>query len=67
MQLLLDLSIALGIAWVGLRRDAAREGIPTWPYLVATLFLGSMAPLTYLVHRQVRKLRRPAGAAVSGS
>lgn len=61
-QVFLDLCLALTIAWGGLRRDAARLGINAWPYLIATPFLGSIAPLAYLLHREVAKDRAVAAA-----
>ncbi len=64
MQVLLDLAIALTLAWGGLRRDAERMGINPWPYLIATPFLGSISPLAYLIHRQWKKQSTaPAEAA----
>jgi len=60
MQILLDLCIALTLAWGGLRRDARAVGINPWPYLIATPFIGSISPLAYMVHRQWRKLQKEA-------
>jgi hypothetical protein len=37
----------LAIFWM--LRDAARCGRNPWPYVVATLFLGSFGPLFYLL------------------
>lgn len=48
----LALSLALVMAWVW--HDARRHGRRFWPWLVAALLVGSIAPLVYL-------LRRPAG------
>lgn len=56
-QVFVDLSIALTIAWVSLYRDAKRLRIRVWPYLIATPFLGSIAVLTYLIHRELVKDR----------
>ena len=54
MQVLLDLAIAISVAWAWLWPDAKRRGISPWPYLVATLPLGSIAVLAYLIHRELR-------------
>ena len=51
LQMLLDLVIAcsFGIGWM--RADARRRGIVTWPYVVATIALGSIGLLAYVVRR----------------
>ncbi len=51
----LALSLALVMAWVW--HDARRYGRRFWPWLIAALLVGSIAPLAYL-------LRRPAGQAL---
>jgi hypothetical protein len=51
LQLLLDLTIALSFAVGWMHGDAKRRGITTWPYLVATLLLGSIGVLAYAVRR----------------
>jgi hypothetical protein len=51
LQMLLDLVIALsfGVGWmIG---DARKRGIATWPYVVATVALGSIGILAYSVRR----------------
>jgi Terpene cyclase DEP1 len=53
MQMLLDLTIALTIVSSLLVVDARRRKQVAWPWVVVTLFLGSVGPLWYLV------LRRP--------
>lgn len=53
-QMLVDLSLALFVAWSWLRHDAKAHGIAAWPYLVATLALGSIAVLAYLIHRELK-------------
>jgi hypothetical protein len=59
LQMLLDLVIAcsFGIGWM--RRDAKPRGIATWPFVIATVFLGSVGPLGYAVWRGFK----PAQAA----
>jgi len=55
LQMLLDVGIACTVAgFLWLVPDAKKRGIPAWPYLVATLFLGSVGLLAYLVHREVK-------------
>ncbi len=51
-QMLVDLTISLLVAWSWLRPDARARGINPWPYLLATLPLGSIAVLAYLIHRE---------------
>ena len=53
MQLLIDLVLAcsFGLAW--LSADARKRGIARWPFVVMTLFLGSVGLLGYLVYRAV--------------
>jgi hypothetical protein len=56
-QVFLDLVLAVTafnlLAWP----DAKRRGIAYAPYLVATIALGSIGVLAYLIHREVRALR----------
>lgn len=56
LQVLADLAIALGLVLAWLWRDARAQGRSPWPWLVATLALGSFGPLLYLLSR------RPASA-----
>jgi hypothetical protein len=58
MQMLLDLSISLGLFATFAIPDARERGIHVWPYLVACVFLGSIGALGYLVHREVAAIRR---------
>ncbi len=60
MQVILDLFISLTIAWAWLRHDARNRGIVAWPYQVATFFLGSIAVLAYLIHRELAGKRAVA-------
>ncbi len=56
LQMLLDVTIASTVAclaWVV--PDARARGIPAWPYLVTTVFLGSIGILAYAVHREVAR------------
>jgi len=51
LQMLLDLVIACTFALGWLRRDARKQGIEAWPYVVATFLLGSIGLLAYAVRR----------------
>jgi hypothetical protein len=52
MQVLADLSIALSLSLVWIWRDARAIGRSAWPWMVATLALGSFGPLVYLLTRK---------------
>jgi hypothetical protein len=60
MQMLIDLviSLVLFLAWAS--RDARARGLPLAPFAVATLLLGSVGALSYLV---ARELKGPSPAA----
>ena len=51
LQILLDLTIACLLYSMWLVRDARQHGINPWPYLLVTLFAGSLGGLAYLVRR----------------
>ena len=55
MQMLIDLSIALFLVSRWLKRDAQTRGINALPYLIALPFLGSISPLIYMVHRELKR------------
>ncbi len=63
MQMLLDLVISLVLVGAWIRHDAREKGISAMPYLVALPFVGSIAALAYLLHRN----SRPAIASPSTS
>jgi cytochrome bd-type quinol oxidase subunit 2 len=50
-QVSLDLCIALGLVCVWMWRDARARAANPLPWIVATLFTGSIAPLAYLLFR----------------
>lgn len=54
LQVALDLLISVVIALIFVAGDARRRGLPFVPYLVATVFLGSIGLLAYLLHRTWR-------------
>ena len=52
LQILCDLVISLSLVMVWLVQDARSRGMNPWPWLVATLAAGSLAPLLYLIVRE---------------
>jgi hypothetical protein len=57
-----DLVIALSLVLFWMWDDAHARALPFWPYALVTLALGSLGPLSYLVHREVRARVPRAGA-----
>ena len=57
IQVLCDLCISLGLVCAWMLRDARQRGRHAWPCVVAALFLGSFAPLLYLLLRQYQPAR----------
>ena len=57
IQLLVDVVLSLSLALLWMRSDSKTSGIPFAPYLVVTLVLGSVGPLGYLLHRELRERR----------
>ncbi|MBY0399311.1 DUF2834 domain-containing protein [Myxococcota bacterium] len=65
IQVFIDLSIALGLILGWMRCDARRNELPFLPYLAATLLLGSIGTLAYLLHRGLgRRAERASNAPV---
>ncbi len=60
-QVLADLVIALTLVLVWMWHDAKATGRNVWPWIVATLALGSFGPLVYLL------TRKPHGRAGSSA
>jgi hypothetical protein len=54
MQMFLDLVILYGLFCAWLVPDARGRGITPWPYVAATLTLGAMGALAYLIRRELR-------------
>jgi len=53
-QVLGDLTIALGLVSVWMWQDARSRGESALPWIVLTAFVGSLAPLVYLIRRESR-------------
>ena len=60
MQILLDLVICCVILASWMVMDARKRGVNPWPWVVATLFVGSIAPLMYLILREFGRSGFPA-------
>lgn len=56
MQLLLDLVIACVFAAGWMIRDARKHGLTVWPFVVVTVFAGSIGLLAYVVRRGVARV-----------
>ncbi len=51
LQILMDLVIACFLICTWIYQDAKRRGHNPYPWLIATFFAGSLAPLFYLILR----------------
>jgi hypothetical protein len=60
-----DLCIALSLVMVWMYRDARERGVSAAPYIVATLLLGSVGPLAYLIRRESAEAPAVAPLGVS--
>lgn len=56
-QILIDLSIACLIVMSWIIGDARKRGISAWPWIIATITLGSLALLSYLLWREYGETR----------
>ena len=61
LQMLLDLVISASFAAGWMIADARRRRIAVWPYLVVTVFLGSIGILSYCVRRAFAPVTPPPG------
>lgn len=59
-QVFADLVIALTLVMMWVWRDARSRGRNPWPWLVATVVLGSFGPLVYLLTRRKSNVDRAA-------
>lgn len=66
-QITVDLILACGIASSFILRDARDRGLPALPYLLATVLLGSIGLLGYLVHRSLRARPAPTSRALGAA
>ena len=57
-QVFFDLVILGVLACFWIARDSRQSGLPAWPFILATLVLGSFGPLIYLVIRELRSRAR---------
>jgi len=63
LQIFVDLIIALTFVMVWMWRDARARGISPLPYVVATLLLGSIGPLVYMIRREAAGPPRPTASS----
>lgn len=66
MQLLIDLAISLFLASLWLKPDAERRGLSPWPWLIGSVFVGSISPLAYVVYRELVG-KKATGQVAAGS
>ncbi|MGH7788729.1 MAG: DUF2834 domain-containing protein [Candidatus Binatia bacterium] len=65
ISVLFDLAIALSLIGVWMWNDARDRGISPIPYVAATVFLGSMSPLTYLLRTSADSASEPVSARLA--
>ena len=53
LQLTLDLVIALSLFVGWMIRDARQRNLTVWPFVVVTVFLGSIGAMLYLLRRRM--------------
>src|SRR6185369_12099879 len=63
LQMLLDVTISVGLFVLWMVPDARARGISPWPYVAACVTLGSLGALAYLVHRGLKSPRAVAAAS----
>lgn len=54
-QIFFDLVISLTLVMIWMWRDAKANGRNIWPWLIATLAVGSFGPLVYLLTRKSKQ------------
>lgn len=65
LQVLIDLVIACTLIMFWIHGDARARGVNPWPWMIATVLAGSLAPLTYLLVREYSANRQPRATMVS--
>ena len=65
IQVLCDLTISLCLLCAWIAQDARIHGRKSWPFMLATLFLGSFGPMLYLLLRPRAGRSASASAAVA--
>jgi hypothetical protein len=58
IQVIVDLVLALSLIMLWMVRDARERGAAILPFIVLTLTLGSIGPLSYLLVRELSAARR---------
>lgn len=67
LQILLDLAIACTLICSWIYQDAKSRGINPYPWFIATLLGGSLAPLVYLICRSEKKISERLGGMEEGA
>ena len=49
-----DIVIAISLILFWMAGDARERGLPFWPHAILALLLGSIGPLSYLIHRELK-------------
>lgn len=65
LQIFVDLVLALSFVMAWMWRDARSRGISPVPYLVLTLFLGSIGWLVYMIRREASAEARVGSEALA--
>jgi len=55
LQILIDLAICCFLICCWIKKDAEERGIKAYPWIIATLTTGSLAPLVYLLVREYKQ------------
>jgi len=61
-QIGLDLCISLSLLWTFMLRDPGVRAARPWPWMLATIVLGSIAPMLFLVIHRARARRETTPA-----
>lgn len=66
-QILFDLVIACLLISGWMLGDAKSRGENAWPWVIATLLAGTLAPLVYLIRREHLRAAKPRLASVANA